>query len=394
VSDLAGEALRRALPDNLGRIAKLIDDSGIPLEEIARIDRIRVGTYQTAVKVKDGDGVERIEQITNAADSITLVPTWADGPAWPVVQPVAPVRVPASRAKPVDDDLVRCVFLPDTQIGFHDLDGELVPMHDPAAMTVAVEIVRQVRPDVVVVLGDLLDLGAWSLKFARTPQMARTSQASIDAAHTWLAQVRAAAPHADVHLLAGNHDDRVPKLLAANAAEAFGLRRANTPESWPVLSVPYLCRLDDLAVAYVGGYPAGKVWLRDDVVAHHGKHVSAHKQSRDRLLASTFQGHTHRLEVVSRTHEGPRGVPVHTVHVACGTLARIDGTVPSFGSATDDAGAPVPHVEDWVQGVVVATWDPNPGTLPAVELIPIQDGSAWFRGRRLTTQQETPSVQP
>jgi hypothetical protein len=87
-------------------------------------------------------------------------------------------------------------------------------------------------------------------------------------------------------------------------------------------------------------------------------------------------------------------VPVHTVHVACGTLARIDGTVPSFGSAVDDSGAPVPHIEDWTQGVVVATWDPNPGTLPSIELIPIHNGSAWFRGRRLTTQQETPSVQP
>jgi hypothetical protein len=393
VSDLVGDALRRstAEPTRLNRILELLERSGIDPEEVARLEKVRIGEHQVPVKLRDEHGVERVEVITATADSLVVIPTWAEsGPAWPVVQPAAPVKIPASRAHPVDDDLVRAVFLPDTQCGGWLVDGDIIPMHDLAAMTVAVEIVRQVRPDVVVMLGDLVDLAAMSLKFARTPTMAQLTQFAIDEAYQWLAQVRAAAPNATVHLLAGNHDDRLPRYIAANAAEAFGLRRASTPDSWPVMSLGNLLRLDDLDINWVQGYSAGRVWLREGlpgIVAHHGKHVSPSKQARDRLIASTFQGHNHRLEVATRTHEGAYGAPLHTMHVSCGTLARIDGVVPSFHSATDDAGVPVPQTEDWTQGVVVATWAPDPGTLPAVELVPIHDGSAWFRGKHLTVNQ-------
>jgi hypothetical protein len=375
---------RAAGNDRLGRIAELLERSGIPLEEIARVDKVRIGEHQTAIKLRREDGTDELRTVTAAADSLVLTPVWGAGPAWPVVHPAQPVRVAASKATPATD-CVTAVILPDSQVGFWDLDDGMVPMHDPAALAVAVEVVRRAKPHHVVVLGDLLDLGEASTKWLSTPTFQRTVQASLDAAHAWLAQVRAAAPAADVHLLEGNHDRRLSTLIQANAAAAFGLRRANTPADWPVLSLAHLLHLDDLNIRWHAGYPAGRVWLRDDVMVHHGTKVSAHKASRDPMAVSTIQGHTHRLGATTRTLLGHGGHAMHTVHVECGTLARIDGAVPSVHGSVDDSGRPVAALEDWQQGLVVLSMDPAPGDLPTVELVPINQGRARWRGTSHTS---------
>lgn len=377
---------RAAGVDRLGRVAELLERSGIPVEEIARVDKVRVGEHEVAIKVRDADGTDRIEVVRQAADSLVLTPVWQAGPEWPVVQPAAPVKVPASRAKPADD-CVTAVILPDSQIGFWHLDEGLVPMHDPAALTVAVELVRQARPHAVIILGDLLDLGEASTRWLTTPTFARTTQASLDTAHAWLAQVRAAAPAAEISLIEGNHDRRLSTLIQTNAASAFGLRRAQMPSDWPVLSLANLLRLDELGIAWHPGYPAARVWLRDDVLVHHGTKVSAHKASRDPVAVSTIQGHTHRLGAQTRTLLGRSGHPVHSIHIECGTLARIDGAVPSVHGSVDDSGRPLPAAEDWQQGLVVLEMDPEPGDLPTVELVPIHQGRARWRGRTYTAQE-------
>jgi hypothetical protein len=378
---------RAAATDRLSRIAELLERSGIDPSEVARVDKVRIGEHETAIKLRDAEGVERLQLVKQAADSLTIVPVWAAGPSWPTVQPAKPVRVAATKATPATD-CVTAVILPDTQIGFWDLDEGLVPMHDPAALAVAVEIVRRARPHHVTILGDLLDLAEASTKWLTTPTFARTTQASLDTAHAWLAQVRAAAPEAQIDLLEGNHDRRLSTLIQANAASAFGLRRANTPESWPVLSMAHLLHLDDLDIRWHPGYPAGRVWLRDDVMVHHGSKVSAAKASRDAVAVSTVQGHTHRLGSITRTLLGQGGAPCHTVHVECGTLARCDGWVLSVHGGVDDAGRPVGTVEDWQQGLVVMSMAPEPGDLPTVELVPIHQGRARWRGTTYTATGE------
>jgi hypothetical protein len=270
------------------------------------------------------------------------------------------------------------LLVPDAQVGY--VGDE--PMHDEQALTLVVEMAR--NPDItdVVILGDMLDLAGMS-RFGGPPTLTQRVQPAIDRLHEFLAQLRAAAPNATFSYLAGNHEERMAKTLAANAAEAFGLRRAGIPDSWPVLSPPYLLRLDELGVRYHGGYPAGAVWLRDDIKVLHGKRTTAERASKDNIAGvSQFFGHTHRLEVKSKTHEGRNGTIVPSLHVSCGTLARIDGTVPSFGSGTDDSGRPVRSVEDWQQGCVVLTFDADEvGTPPTVELVPFHNGSALWRGK-------------
>lgn len=356
---------------DLGKLADLLERQGISVDDIGQVRRINA--WQSASKDADGE-----VQVTDLV-GISFSPAWESGPKWPLVQPAKPVRVPARRATPAATTTRTALLVPDSQCGW--IGDE--PMHDDAALNVTIEMARSREITDIVLLGDMLDLAGMS-RFGGPPTLARQAQRAIDYLHEYIAQLRAAAPHASISYIEGNHEARMAKTLAANAAEAFGLRRANVPDAWPVLSPPYLLRLDDLGVTYYGGYPNGTVWLREDIRVVHGSRTSADRASKDNVLVSSFQGHSHRLEAMTRTYLGRSGEIVPTIHVACGTTARIDGTVPSYGSGSDDSGRPVRSVENWQTGAVVVTYDVDAvGTLPNVELVPIVNGRAVWRGKAI-----------
>lgn len=375
------------LNERLGRIAELLTSSGIDLDEVGRIDKVRVGEYQTTVKLRNDDGTETIEQVTNRADSLVITPAWESGPEWPVVQQAKPTVVkPVTAAKPQSTDgWHTAVILPDTQIGYRKfLDtGELDPFHDEAAMAVALKIVRHLRPEVIVNLGDFVDFPEWG-KYEQEPEFAQTTQHAVDRAHRFLAEQRAAAPEADIRLIEGNHDARLPKSIARNAMSALRLKRAATPEDWPVLSVPFLLRLDELGVTYVAGYPAGITWINENVACIHGHKVRSSASTAavviDDERVTTIFGHIHRIEMQSKTRRTRAGAK-HAFAASPGCLCRLDGAVPSMKSATDPMGRPVPTVENWAQGLGVVTFEPGDGRF-AYEQVAIYDGEATFRGRR------------
>lgn len=382
---LADDLTAGPLPERLGRIARLLEESGIDLDEVGRIDKVRIGDYQTTVKVRQEDGSDRLEQVTNRADSLVITPSWETGPEWPVVQPAKPcaVKAPAAKAEPTDG-WHTAVILPDPQIGYRRYeDGTLDPFHDEKAMAVALKLVKALKPQLVVNLGDFLDFAQFGT-YEQEPAFALTTQAGIDRGHRFLAEQRAAAPHADIRLLEGNHDRRLLKSIIKNAMAAFGLRRANAPESWPVLSVPHLLRLDELGVEYVEGYPAGVTWINDNVACIHGHKVRSAGSTAmavvDDERVSTIFGHVHRIELqhkTRRTKDGPR----FSFAATPGCLCRLDGAVPSTKSSTDSAGRPVGSVENWQQGVAVVTFEPGNGRF-AYEVAAIYDGELTFRGRR------------
>lgn len=385
--------------ERISRIAELLERSNIAPEDIGRIDKVRIGEHETAIKVRepvlDADGhptgefTDRVEVITQRADSLLISPAWADGPAWPVVQQAQPcvVKPPTkgTAGKLAQDGWHTAVILPDTQIGYRKfLDtGELDPFHDEAAMAVALKIVRHLRPEVIVNLGDFVDFPEWG-KYEQEPEFAQTTQHAVDRAHRFLAEQRAAAPDADIRLIEGNHDARLPKSIARNAMSALRLRRAEAPEDWPVLSVPYLLRLDDLGVTYVAGYPAGITWINENVACIHGHKVRSSASTAavviDDERVTTIFGHIHRIEMQSKTRRTKDGAK-HAFAASPGCLCRIDGAVPSVKSATDPMGRPVPTVENWAQGLGVVTYEPGDGRF-AYEQVAIYDGEATFRGRR------------
>jgi hypothetical protein len=363
----------------MGKIAELLDRSGINPDEIGRVEKIRV--WQGFHKDEDGNA-----QVVDLA-GVVLSPEWAEGPQWPVVQQAAPTVIKPVAIKENKTNVRVTVILPDPQIGFRRMhEGELIACHDEAAMDVALQITRAARPDHIVNIGDFLDLPEWSTKFLVLPEFVLTTQPTIDAGHRYLAKQRAIAPNAEISLLEGNHDARMGKAIAQNAMAALRLRRADKPEEWPVLSVPYLLRLEELGVRYVGGYPAGRLQLTKGgkgvtaLWAIHGEKLDVAKVAKAERQ-SFVQGHIHRVAYASQTCE-VMSEPETVVAFSPGCLCRVDGVVPSTRGGTDDTGRPVLRWEDWQQGVAIITELPD--GYWTTEIVPINKGQAIWRGKLFT----------
>lgn len=365
------------MKEKIGRLAELLERSGIDADDVGRVEKINV--WQGFYKDENGEA-----QTVDMA-GIVLSPEWASGPQWPVVQPAAPTTVRPVKSTGAKTDAITTVVLPDPQIGYRRVRDDLVPMHDEAAMDVALQIVRDIKPQRVVNLGDFIDLPEWSSKFLVLPEFVLTTQPSLDRAHLFLAQQRAVVgDDAEIVLLAGNHDDRLGKAIAKNAMAAMRLRRASAPEEFPVLSIPFLLRLEDLKVAYVGGYPAGRFKITQGngrltpLYAIHGERLDVAKVAREERQ-SFVQGHIHRIAMHSYTFE----IADHAETVIAfspGCLCRVDGAVPSTRSGTDEHGLPLRRFEAWQQGLAVIQEDAD--GLWSSEIITIYEGSAVFRGKR------------
>lgn len=369
--------------ERLGRLAGLLERSGISIDDVGAIDSVKVwqGFY------KDSEGEAHTVDLTG----VVISPAWESGPAWPTVQQAAPTVIKPVKSAPVKRDTKVTVILPDPQIGYRRLsDGEMVTTHDEAAIDVALQVTAKIKPDKIVNLGDLVDFPEWSSKFLVLPEFVLTTQPTIDAAHTFLAKQRAIAPHAEIHLLGGNHDNRLGISIAKNAMAAMRLKRANAPEEWPILSIPYLLRLDDLNVHYMGAYPAGRIQLTEGgqgmtpLWAIHGEKLDVVKVAKSERQ-SFVQGHIHRIAVHTETFEY-RNNPETVMAFSPGCLCRVDGSVPSTKSGEDEHGRPFKRWENWQQGLAVVTELPD--GYWTVEIVPIHQGKAVYRGEEFVTSTE------
>ena len=131
--------------------------------------------------------------------------------------------------------------------------------------------------------------------------------------HPFLAQQRAVAPDAEIALIEGNHDKRLMDFMMRNAMAAFGLKRANAqPEEWPVLSVPFLLRLDEIGVEYIEGYPGGEYYINSHLKCIHGKRTGRRGKVAPTVVdderISTITGHNHHIEVAYKTIHKKEGL--------------------------------------------------------------------------------------
>lgn len=309
-------------------------------------------------------------------------------PKWQPVDRSQPVVLAApKKVTPKKSKHTVHVALPDPQIGYRDLGSRLDPFHDESAMDVALQITSFIeetdRLDTVVNLGDFLDLPSQG-RFEQEAAFASTTQAAFDRGHLFLQQQRqAAGPKAKIVLVEGNHDRRMEKFITANMLSAFGLRRANTAEL-PAMSIPYLLRLGEIGVEYIDAYPAGAYWITESLRAIHGTKARSNGSTAAAYTnadphISTIFGHSHRLEIQSKTVYNGAGA-IRSVAVSPGCLCRVDGAVPSVNGSTHIDGSPARHWENWQQGVAVITVEPNGEFF--TELVQIKDGQAWFRGKK------------
>jgi hypothetical protein len=361
----------------LGSIAELLEKKNIDISEIGDIKKVSI--YQSLIKDENGDA--QIHDLT----AIQFSPSWEEGPKWPVVQQGPQIQLQKTTTKPKEaSGFKTCVVVPDIQFGFYrNFDGTLEPTHDEKCISILISMIKSIKPDIVVCVGDNLDLPEMG-KYVTYPAYAQTTQASIDRATMFCAQMRNAAPDARIVWLAGNHEERMPKYLVQNAGAAYGLRKGNTPESWPVLSVPYLCRMDEYKIEYKPGYPAADFWINNKLRIIHGDRVKSGGSTAHVYLnnekSSVIYGHIHRIETAFKTREdfdGPRTI----MAASPGCLARIDGAIPSTRGGVDLDGRPLTRYENWQQGVGVVTYEDDNEHKFSYEVSAIYDGWTMFRGK-------------
>lgn len=376
---LTAEAIADTPPPKtatLGKIADLLERNGIDVDDIGRVQRVNL--WQGFMRGEDGE-----PQVVDLA-GVTLSPAWEDGPKWPVIQPAPTYRLPATKATSAKvTGWETAVVLPDIQAGYYrGASGELEPIHDEAALAIALAVVRDAKPALVALVGDNADLPEFG-KYRLTPAYQQTTQATVDRLGLLCAELRAAAPDARIVWLAGNHEERLPNYLLDNARAAYGLRRANTPESWPVMSIPDLCHFDRYRIEYLPGYPASSLWINDRLRVIHGDRVKSGGSTAHAYLAnekvSVIFGHVHRREYAARTREDRDG-PKEIMAASPGCLARIDGAVPSTKGGTDLDGRPIQRHEDWQQGVAVVRFEQGDGRF-TYENVAIHEGWAMWQGK-------------
>lgn len=369
----------RRLGERLRKLDALLLAKGIDISETEKANIKEVRFWEQGYKDADGQG--QVQQLAG----IAFAPSWDEGPEWPVIQPGPTVKVSPRPSKPSKPDKGwrTAVIFPDVQIGyFQDPDtAELIPTHDEAAIDVALQVARDVGPDVIVFNGDNADFPELS-RYRLTPTFQRTTQATIDRCTVLGAEARAVVGEGEVVWLAGNHEERLPNYIIDNASAAFGLRRGMSPKDPPVLSMPHLCRFEETGVTFIPGYPANEHWLNDNLRVIHGDKVNSRGATGTRYLdderVSVIYGHIHRRELVEKTRhtrQGPRTI----VAVSFGCLCRIDGAVPSTKGGYDLHGRPMVRAEDWQQGLGIVHYHPD-GRF-TFESVAIWSGWARYRDR-------------
>jgi len=328
------------------KLAALFERSGIDPNDILKINRVNV--YQGYMKNADGEfETTDLLSVQYTPRSTELTEDMFIHQAKPTI-----IRPTKSTAKKSSAEKL-AIILPDIQAGFRQYeDGTLDPIHDTKALDIALQLIKDCKPDQVVLNGDNLDFPQLG-RFAQESTFGTTLNATLDYVHQFLAQIRANAPDTKIVYLAGNHELRLSKYIMQYAEKLYGVRQAGTTER--VLTIPFLLNLADIECEYRSGYPAAQYWINERLKAIHGHTVRPAGKTAAALVnadeTSTLFGHIHRHEYAARTAKNFSGARL-VIAQSFGCLARIDGAVPSYGSGVDEmTDQPVQNWENWQQGV-------------------------------------------
>jgi len=342
---------------------------------------IHVRSWMQSKRLEDGDR----DTIRLYSYSVRVQPKGFAGPEWQPVDrgPAFLVEPPSKSWSPIVDRWKTAVLAADSQIGYRLHGDKLEPYHDEAAIDVMLQIVDIERPDQFVFMGDILDLSEQG-RWAQEAAFARTTQPAIDYLTRLGAELRARVPGQIVYI-EGNHDRRMQNFVEANALSAFGLRKGALPESWPVMSLPNLLRLDEFDIKYMDGYPAAHWWVNDQLRCEHGTKVRSSGSTAEKYVNETPHisrafGHTHRLEAQSKT-TWDRAGKIKSVAINPGCLCRVDGAVPSVNGAIGQNGRPLTEYENWQQGVAVIRYKESGEFF--WDLVQIEDGRTVYESGEL-----------
>lgn len=155
------------------------------------------------------------------------------------------------------------------------------PLHDSKAVQAAYDFGKCLKPDVLVVGGDLVDFAAIS-RFLHNPREVPSLQREMDGGRALLSLFSGLAK--ERIFVGGNHEERLEKFLLRNAPQLLELRCLDLREALGMKAWTYV------------PYPA--FWKCGRLIVHHG--VSYNGTTNAKNLAkfdghSVAQGHSHRL---------------------------------------------------------------------------------------------------
>lgn len=272
-----------------------------------------------------------------------------------VIAPVRPFEVEIPRPpKPKKSKGIKAVAFSDTHIRFHD----------EKALAVVESVIKDVRPDILLHGGDLLDAGMLSQKFAIDPARLETLQDDIDLARTKLHQWAQLAPQAERWLVCGNHEDRLTRLiwgLEGAARELPRLRIFQKQMSWPVF-----LGLDSIGWNWVPYEDQPRTDILPKLLVKHGDVVRkfggwSAKGEWEKFGQSGISGHTHRANIWRHKDFNGQATWIET---GCTCLYTTPGA----------------RNPDWQQAVTVIEWSADKTLMHAQQVL-IRDGRAiWGAG--------------
>lgn len=288
---------------------------------------------------------------------------------------ISPIQINSSNNikyyKP-ERTLKRAVLIADSHFGFnkHLFTNKLDPYHDRKCLDIVCQIIDKIKPDTVILMGDMIDLSEWSDKFIKKPEFYFTTQPALNELAWWLGQIRSLVPKSEIIYLEGNHEYRMLKYIYNNIINAYGLQKANQEHNKSILSIPYLLGLDDLNIKYLDGYPNNEFWLNKNLKLIHGNVISAGSGATVKKIiqdtrSSVGTGHTHRIEKTGKTIHCNGEVLNYTVFTP-GCTCRIDGVVPSKTGK-----------ENWQQGIGHIYYNENDFQ---VDIVQVNNGKCIFEG--------------
>lgn len=236
-----------------------------------------------------------------------------------------------------------------------------IPFEDPATVKVVQGVVRDVRPDVLVHMGDLVD--CWQIsRFDKDPTRVDTLQENIDAARRHLHEMAQVAPQARRVLLEGNHENRLSRAMASMEGphrSVAQLRAVQEAVQWP-----NLLQLAGIGWEWVPEREQSRTPVVPKIITKHGGVVRkwsgwSAKGEWEKYGRSGASGHTHRLGwFIHRDHNG------NSNWAETGCTCLLD--------------APYGVDFDWQPGCVVVTWSAD-AYLQNVEFVSIREGRALWR---------------
>lgn len=160
------------------------------------------------------------------------------------------------------------------------------PYQDEGARKVALEIVRNFAPDLIITGSDGLDFYSLS-SFDKNPDRLKTGlQEEIDSWKAAMREWKSAAPRAKLRWIIGNHEDRLRRYMWRN------------PQLYEIsaLSLPNLLGLSEFGITDDGSeIQIHNLVIRHGSIVRRGSGQSVRAEiERERYAVSVLSGHTHR----------------------------------------------------------------------------------------------------